>query len=714
MSNKKDASGFTPQERHQIIVDYLKEINKPTKVFHLRWKPGELLTGKVLETTPMFWYMKYQWSREQIEAMFFKARIEIDNQFDASLQQVFGGSAGPRWRGGVEIPKQKKWKMRAEENARQWQGQQATDITKDNVTKAVDDYDSKNQSQQQQQSQNDNRMKNKLAQNIGTKNKEIWNAVSDFGADKSIDYKTFSDNLKDRGINVSPLLAKQLFDQLAGPSGKINRQEMDAIVRQLDRVKLPSDFASVTWDDMNGRLGAQLVMKRVLLAAGSGEPFNVDDFIFTSKLNVNISPIQYMNKLTNRDVNWNDRLRAMEELSANIGTNPLFNDVLCSTNIPELLCGWSTQILDNKPEVQKIAIQLLPNIFHTTLYLSQGSPQSTINHLEEILSNLFKVLNDPNARNHNMIKDVINNIINEIIKLNDPESILFLSGILSEKCDLQNITRPQARIFALEQMKKIMFENNNSVPKKGSVKREWLDIAVNKQTSPVPIKRNIIAKYKRRIPPFAVLTSYPKETFPNDIIDFDASKSHDGNHKPCVEFTFDFGDGTENITQKSPLVQHKYAKIGQYNVKCVVKDSSNQTATAMVVQRVININSVKNNVMDNKEENDNKMDISNDLDGLGQQFRVVISNTFGMVFEDHNENISKEGKRLIDVMKQLNPKWINLLDATTKKRYEFAMKPYNDPVNSNKPIHIDSGTADIHEIKNVIDLNIVSEPVPGI
>eukprot|EP01083_Nonionella_stella_P131583 399857_1 len=97
----------------------------------------------------------------------------------------------------LKYQNKKKWKMRAEENARQWQGQQATDITKDNVTKAVDDYDSKNQSQQQQQSQNDNRMKNKLAQNIGTKNKEIWNAVSDFGADKSIDYKTFSDNLKD-------------------------------------------------------------------------------------------------------------------------------------------------------------------------------------------------------------------------------------------------------------------------------------------------------------------------------------------------------------------------------------------------------------------------------------------------------------------------------------------------------------------------------------
>ena len=35
-----------------------------------------------------------------------------------------------------------------------------------------------------------------------------------------------------------------------------------------------------------------------------------------------------------------------------------------------------------------------------------------------------------------MIQDVISKIIDEIIELNEPESILFLCGILSEKCDL--------------------------------------------------------------------------------------------------------------------------------------------------------------------------------------------------------------------------------------------------------------------------------------
>ena len=98
-NNQKDASGLTKQERHDIIINYLKQINKPTKVFHLRWRPGDLLNAKILRSTPMFWFMKYQWSRQQIEEMFYRARIEIDPLFDSALQQTFGGQPGPRWRG---------------------------------------------------------------------------------------------------------------------------------------------------------------------------------------------------------------------------------------------------------------------------------------------------------------------------------------------------------------------------------------------------------------------------------------------------------------------------------------------------------------------------------------------------------------------------------------------------------------------------------------
>ncbi len=106
-----------------------------------------------------------------------------------------------------------------------------------------------------QQLQNDNRLTNKLASNIG-------NAISDFGSDKSSVQQTFSDNLNDKGINVSP-----------------------------------SDFANTEWNNMNGQLGAQTSMLQVLLAASVSEPLNVDNFVF-----------QFMNKLTDIDVEWDDSI----------------------------------------------------------------------------------------------------------------------------------------------------------------------------------------------------------------------------------------------------------------------------------------------------------------------------------------------------------------------------------------------------------------------
>ena len=88
-----------PEERHTIVLDYLKEINKDTKVFHLRWSEPALLTKKVLTTTPAFWYMKYGWKRKMVEDMFFKAQIEVDVGLEKSFDQVFGGGyKGERWK----------------------------------------------------------------------------------------------------------------------------------------------------------------------------------------------------------------------------------------------------------------------------------------------------------------------------------------------------------------------------------------------------------------------------------------------------------------------------------------------------------------------------------------------------------------------------------------------------------------------------------------
>eukprot|EP01083_Nonionella_stella_P013591 38243_1 len=58
--------------------------------------------------------MKYKWSRQEIETLFFKARVVIDERFDKALQQTFGGDPGPRWKGGGGV-KKKNWKRKADQ-----------------------------------------------------------------------------------------------------------------------------------------------------------------------------------------------------------------------------------------------------------------------------------------------------------------------------------------------------------------------------------------------------------------------------------------------------------------------------------------------------------------------------------------------------------------------------------------------------------------------
>jgi len=352
-----------------------------------------------------------------------------------------------------------------------------------------------------------------------------------------------------------------------------------------------------------------------------------------------------MNKLTDRDVPWDDRVRAMEQLGANLGTNPLFNNVLARGNIPELLCGWATQVMDSKPEVQKTAIDTLPAVFHNAMEF--GDKDLAIGHLEEILDNLFKVLDDPKvSRNHPAAQDAIAKLIQDVIDTGDPESVLFIAGLLAEKTDIENTTSPEGRKFALEQLQKLMFGDSpyaqfadgneapivatHSLPKKGTANREWLDIGTNNQKGPSPAlmnrkiapeQYNDSASYPQKgktypdnqlrdekeyepdtgadeesfawIPPtdpadpYAHLTSNPTTAKVDQPVDFDASRSHDCDHEPCVKFVFDFGDGSPKVTSEKPIVQHPYKHAGVYPVTVQVTDKFGKTGNAQCTQRVI-------------------------------------------------------------------------------------------------------------------------------
>ena len=78
------------------------------------------------------------------------------------------------------------------------------------------------------------------------------------------------------------------------------------------------------------------------------------------------------------------------------------------------------------------------------------------------------------------------------------------SHILAEKCDIENANNPETRAVALEMLQRMMFGPTNPIakslqdkakkepepnvfqnlPPKGTVNREWLDIATNKQEGP--------------------------------------------------------------------------------------------------------------------------------------------------------------------------------------------------------------------------------------
>jgi len=95
-------------------------------------------------------------------------------------------------------------------------------------------------------------------------------------------------------------------------------------------------------------------------------------------------------------------------------------------------------------------------------------------------------------------------------------------------------------------------------------------------------------------PPSAALESQPKETEPNEPVDFDASKSKDMYGKPCASFTWDFGDGTPPVTTKTPTTKHPYKNIGNYPVTVTVKDRNGLTSNASVNQKVDKPNPAKN------------------------------------------------------------------------------------------------------------------------
>ncbi|MES1244598.1 MAG: PKD domain-containing protein [Acidobacteriota bacterium] len=87
--------------------------------------------------------------------------------------------------------------------------------------------------------------------------------------------------------------------------------------------------------------------------------------------------------------------------------------------------------------------------------------------------------------------------------------------------------------------------------------------------------------------PTARLAAAPQSGRAPLDVDFDGSGSSDPDAGDTIaEYTFDFGDGSDPVTQGSPMVSHTYTAPGNYNASLSVKDSrgkaSANTATAVI------------------------------------------------------------------------------------------------------------------------------------
>ena len=133
--NERDRCGFTKQQRHQMVLEVLEELKKSNAVFHVRWQKGDLFTAEILSGTPVFWYKKWGWKRKHIEKLLFKARIEVSDIFEDSLDQVFGRKhAGPRWKEGkIVYPKEFIAKQKAKQQQQEPQGPPTYETTRQSL-----------------------------------------------------------------------------------------------------------------------------------------------------------------------------------------------------------------------------------------------------------------------------------------------------------------------------------------------------------------------------------------------------------------------------------------------------------------------------------------------------------------------------------------------------------------------------------------------------
>jgi PKD repeat protein len=81
-------------------------------------------------------------------------------------------------------------------------------------------------------------------------------------------------------------------------------------------------------------------------------------------------------------------------------------------------------------------------------------------------------------------------------------------------------------------------------------------------------------------PPLAVLSGSASEGPAPLNVQFDGSASKDDDSiDKIASYTFNFGDGSDDVTQASPTISHTFANRGEYDVRLVVSDSRGKVSS---------------------------------------------------------------------------------------------------------------------------------------
>ena len=77
----------------------------------------------------------------------------------------------------------------------------------------------------------------------------------------------------------------------------------------------------------------------------------------------------------------------------------------------------------------------------------------------------------------------------------------------------------------------------------------------------------------------ASFTVSPSNPVPGQLVNFDGSASTSTGGRTIAEWTWNYGDGSDTVTESDPLTSHAYAAEGTYVVRLTVRDTAGRTGT---------------------------------------------------------------------------------------------------------------------------------------